>query len=250
MPILPPITPSGGLFYISDYENEVILKTENRTSDVERARVWLKDAILELAGNQELRDEFDDLERNGPVYNLTALQQEYDFSNIITTDDYNLATLDLLIWIDYPNNTRRKKLRQTHYQEADKFITSTGGLPTRWYRFADKVGFVNIPDQPYQVQSRYLVMPTIEDAALEATVIPFPRDWHDVLVMCAVERGFIELLEYEKAASIHQLLHGDQKHPERPGLIASRKKRRERENWRDTNALRPVIRGYGWGSKF
>jgi hypothetical protein len=161
--------------------------------------------------------------------------------------DYNLSTLDILLWTDYPNNTIRKKLNPTHYQDADKG-GSQPSIPAEWYRFADTIGFNPPPNQAYQVQARLLRRHPITDSALNTTVILLPREWNEVLIWCAAMRGYMELLEFDKASEIRTMLYGDPRHPEKVGLVSSVKKRRSREAWRSESSLRPVIRGYGYGS--
>jgi len=240
MPILSPVTNSL-VFLFSDLDSEVILKLENRTSDVPRADVWLRDALLEITGDPDFRNEFDQLEIYGPQFLLTPLQQEYQESNLIPSGQVNQATLDILIWQDPGTNQIRRKLNPSHYQKADNF-QPTFALPTEWYRFNSNIGFTPIPDAAYQIQTRMLQMHPINDANLSATQILIPRDWNEILVWAAVERGFAELLEFEKAAKIHMLLHGDPKYPGRVGLLNGRKKRREQEAWRTEASLRPVVR--------
>jgi hypothetical protein len=239
-------------FAISDLENEVILRVENRTTDTARADIWIRDALLELTGDPDLRAEFDELEELGPKFNLTGgsvstAVQEYPFSNFVPTGDYNINTLDMILWTDYPTNTARIRLENTSYQEAD-MITPFPGQPAKWYRFADTAGFVPVPDKNYQVQARIYKMHPITDANLRTTPILIGRNWNEILVLSATEKGFLELLEYEKASEIHKLLHGDSKYPNRPGMLNGRKKRREKEQWRQQAALRPIVRGYGYGS--
>jgi hypothetical protein len=231
---------------IQDLETEVIIRCENRTTDTARADIWIQNALLEISGNPDYRDEFDDLEEYGPQYNLTPSTQEYAFSNIVPAGDYNLSTLDVLLWTDYPTNTIRKKLQPTHYQDADKFQQAMS-IPAEWYRFADTIGFNPVPNQPYQVQARILRRHPFT-SPLNQTVILLPQEWNEILIWAAAMRGFMELLEFEKAGEIRTLLQGDPKYPDKQGLIGSVKKRRRREAWRDTSSLRPVIRGYGWGS--
>ena len=245
---MPVLSPTGVLqFYFSDLDNEVILKTENRTTDLSRADVWLRDALLEITSDPDLRDEFDQLEEYGPKFNLTPQVQEYaEVMNLIPTGDVNVATLDILIWQDPPTNTLRRKLEPSHYQKADNFQPSNS-LPTEWYRFSSTIGFTPIPDLAYQIQCRILRQHPINDNLLSQTAILIPRDWNEILVYAAVERGFIELLEYEKAASIHKLLHGDPKYPAKIGILQGRKKRRAMEAHRTSDALRPVLRPSTWG---
>ena len=245
MPVLSPIT-GAVQFQISDLDNEVILRCENRVSDLARADIWLRDALLEIAGNPDFRNEFDQLERLGPQFVLTAKTQEYDESNIVPVGDVNIGTLDIMIWQDPGTNKVRRKLEHSHYQKADNF-QPTFSLPTEWYRFGSSIGFTPIPDKNYQIQARILRMHPINDNQLNQTAILLPRDWNEILIWAAVERGFMELLEYEKATKVHMLLHGDPSHPNRLGLIEGRKKRREQEAWRTEEALRPVIRRMTWG---
>jgi hypothetical protein len=244
---MPVVGPGGtATYFISDLVPEVLLKTGARTgaSDSERAAQWLVDAILEISGNPQFRDEFDELEEWGPTYNLTIGLQEYDFSHIVPAGDINLATLDLLIWRDPPTNQLRQRLRSTSYQETDK-SQIIPGPPVAWYRFSDLFGLNPVPDQTYQVQARVLRQHPITYPGPSATQILLPRDWNEILVLAAAERGFIELEEYEKARAINVMLKGDPRYPDKPGMMFGRKKRRARENWRDTKALRPIVSRYG-----
>lgn len=229
-------------FLISDLENEVILRVENRTTDVARADVWLRDSLLEITSDPDFRNEFDQLEIYGVQFNLTPQVQEYAESNFIPPGNNNTATLDILIWQDPPTNSIRRKLTPSHYQKADNF-QPTFSLPTEWYRFGATIGFTPVPDKPYQIQTRMLMMHPINDANLNQTVILIPRDWNEILIWAAAQRGFMENLEFEKAQRIHILLYGDPKHPDRPGLLEGRKKRREMEAHRTETALRPTYRG-------
>lgn len=247
MPILP-ASPSSFSATISDLSSEVILKVENRTTDLSRAYVWLKDALLEISGNTDYKDDFTELEITGPTYTLTGGPigtsiQEYDESFFVPTGDVNRATLDIFLWRDPPANTVRQKLNPSHYQETDKSQVFVGP-PSVWYRFGGLIGFYPSPDQNYQVQSRILRMHPIVDSAIQTTPILLPRDWHEILILAAAERGYIELGEYEKAISIHQLLYGDPKYPTKPGLINGRKKKRMQESGRTTSTMRLVIPRY------
>lgn len=232
-------------FLISDLASEVIAKVQNRNDKLARSYTWLRDAILEISGNTDLRDDFDELEEYGTAFVLTPGTQEYAFSNIVPSGDFNLATLDVLIWTDPPTNSNRQRLTMTSYQAADDTSTQSRGLPSEWYRFADTIGFVLTPDKAYQVQPRILRRHPINDAALQNTTILLPREYNEVLVWAAAERGFAELLQFEKAAGIHQLLHGDPKKPDQPGLIKSIKSRRKKENWRRQKPLQVVVDRYG-----
>ena len=233
----------AAIFTIAQLEQEVLLKCENKTSDISRVDAWLRDALLEITSNPDFRNEFDQLEVYGTPFPLVIQQQEYIeslFVPLTSPVTYNTATLDILIWQDPPTNKIRRKLLQSHYQKADNF-QPTFSLPTEWYRWSTNIGFTPVPDKNYQVQSRMLQQHPIL-SPINTTQILIPNDWNEVLVLAAVERGFLEYLEYEKAGKVHQLLYGDPKNPRRPGLIEGRKKRREMEAHRTEQPLRPVYR--------
>lgn len=225
---------------ISDLQGEVLVKVENRTADTARAQTWLKDALIELASDQDFRNEFSELEVTGPTFNLTATIQEYEEVNFISGNALNAGTLTMFIWTDFPTNSRRQGLRYTSYAEADKYNVNPG-LPIKFYRYGSKLGFFPVPDKNYQTQARCLRYHPI-NAVLGDTTILLPQDWNEVLTWAAAMRGFMELEQYEKAGAIRGLLYGDPKHPDRPGLIASLKKKREKESFRQEVPLRPRVR--------
>jgi hypothetical protein len=245
---MPILTPTGTQFLIADLENEVIIRTENRTSDTARADVWLRDALLEISGSPDYRDDFVELEELGPIANLTPQQQEYPESLLAVPGDIVSVADDILIWVDFPSNTVRRKLDVSHYQKTDRF-TPVFSLPTEWYRHSTNIGFNPVPDKSYQVQWRMVKMHPINDNVLNQTAILLPRDWNEVLILAAVYRGFTELMEYEKAAKIYQILHGDPKDQSQPGLIYSVKRKRRKEQWRMESRLsmtrRPSMYGAG-----
>jgi hypothetical protein len=254
MPVLTQTVPQSQGFVqaafltIGDLANEVIIKCENRASDLARSYNWVRDALIEISSNPELRGEFDALEDVGPAFVLTPDLQEYNFtSNLVNVGDTNLAGLDVLIWRDPPTNKRRRKLRQTHYQHADSIELSSSMEPQFWYRFSDNIGFVPVPNKAFQVQARIYKFHPINDLDLKATGILLPREWYEFITLAALERGWIELEEYEKATSLHQLLYGDPKNPSQGGLFKSIKHRRQLESWRQEQPLTPVVSsGYGY----
>lgn len=228
---------------------EVIVRVENRTSDNSRATQWLQDALIDITMDSQLRNEFDELEVIGPVFTLTAnpvganpVVQEYAFSNLIPPGDYNVSTLDVLIWTDPPVNNNRVRLNETSYQDSDR-ISPFPGLPTKWYRFGDNIGFSPPSNMAYQVQARIYKMHPIA-SPVNDTVILLGQDWNEILIWAAAMRGYMELEEYEKASAIRNMLYGDPEMPQRPGLLQGKKKRHEREAWRRQKALRPILRRY------
>lgn len=245
---MPILTPTGLIFQISDLENEVVLRTENRSDDIARARVHLRDALLEITSNPDFRNEFDELEISSQFINLTAGQREYAFSTWVVLPDVNVSTLDMLLWTNPPLNTNRIQLAQRDYQYLDK-IQPFPGQPTQWARYGDNLTFDASPSQAFQTQMRIYKMHPINDNVLQDTQILISRDWNEILIWAAVMRWFTELMQFEKAAKVRVILYGDPKHPDRPGLIEGRKKRKEREAWRKQRTLRPRLRPYSYGSR-
>lgn len=245
---MPILTGGQTVFTICELRAEVIARLENRTQDLDRATVWLRDALLEITMDPSLRNEFDELELLGPTLVLTgsttnaAAVQSYPFSLLIPTGDYNVNTLDVLLWTNPPLNSNRIRLIETSYQDTDR-ISPYPGQPVKWARFNDDIIFTPPPNLNYTVQARiYRQHPVDEDGC--ETEILIGRDWIEVLIWAAVMRGFMELLEYEKAEKVRGLLYGDPKYPDRPGIIEGKKKRHEKEAWRRQLGLRPILRKY------
>jgi hypothetical protein len=234
-------------YLFSSLENEVLLRMEGRVEDTLRADVWLQDALLEMTSDPKLRDEFDELEVIGPTFNLTGgavgvSVQEYAFSNLLNAGVYNTSTLSMLIWTDPPKNQNRWSLSATNYQDADQ-ITPFPGLPVKWYRYGDNIGFVPTPDRNYQVQARIYKEHPLGNP-LSTTNVLLANDWREPLILAAVLRGYIEMGEFEKAAKLKILLYGDPTKPDEPGLMYKRKKRRDKEMWRRQQSLSPRVRRY------
>lgn len=241
---MPIVFPGGGCVptSVGDIASEVIVKLENRTTDLQRAYQWLVESLVELTSSSELRGEFDQLEASGPLFNLVPGQKEYAFSNLVNFFDYNDGSLNMRIWTDPPTNSTPLRMNFTTYQFADMYPNNRG-RPSAWYRFNDLIGFDMVPDVPYQVQMRYQRQYPIA-CPLQNTQLLLPLDWYDVIVLLAVYRGFIELNEYEKASATHTILFGDPKQPAYVGLIEKRKKRYQREAWRQEVTLRPWVGTY------
>ena len=207
--------------------------------------------MVELSGNTELRDDFDELEAWSDTYTLTAGTQEYAYSNFLNPElIYNQATLSVLMWIDPPTNSKRVKLHPSHYQDSDRMTINASGpwsQPSDWYRFGDMIGFNPIPNLNYQVQMRALQLFPINEEDIGSTPILLTRQWKEVIIQSAVMRGFMELQQFDKALAVKALLYGDPKHPSDKGMIGAVHTRRKKESYRESIGLRPIVRAYGYG---
>jgi hypothetical protein len=265
MPILlpgPPGDPQLGWFNIQQLEFDTLRKLENdqsaaRLVDIDR---WLRDAIIEITGNPDYRDSFPELEVLGPLYNLqgsadiTQAVSEYSEKYIVPQGDVLIKTLDILLWTDPPWNRRWIQLTQTHYQDVDRFA-SMPSQPTQWYRFGYNIGFDPPPNQNFQVQARLQRRHPFLDYfnelnVLNQTPVLMPAEWLEVIEWAAAMRGYMEMLNMERANMIRTLLWGDPAHPnDNPGLIAAVKTKRRQEAWMAHQPLRPVIKGACWGEQ-
>jgi hypothetical protein len=233
---------------IADIAALVIYDVENRTQDLAKAYKWVKDSINEITSCQEVREEFPELEVLGPLYNLTTGVAEYAEANIMPVGALNMATLNVRLWMDYPVNTRWRKLEWTSYQDADRYQSGQGATSSKAYRFGGNIGFSPPPDKPYQIQARVLKYHPWA-APLEDTVILLSQDWEYIIQQLADAIGFAGLEQYEKSTAIRQMLYGDPRHPENPGIIYGRTNRRKKENFRQEVSLRPVVRPYSHGGR-
>ena len=241
---------------IADYAELVCQKLEGRSSDLNKAIEWVANTLVELTGDSDLRDDFDELEAWGDPFNLVPGQQEYPYDLMLNPDLlYNQSTLSVMLWIDPPANNTRVKLHPGHYQDADRMTTSAMSVgswsqPSDWYRFADMIGFNPIPNLGYQVRARCLQLYPINEGTPDVvgtTPILLTRQWKEVIIQAAVMRGFMDLQQFDKAAAIHSFLYGDPKHPQDKGLIARVPTRRKKELYRESIGLRPIVRSFGFG---
>lgn len=262
MPVLlpQPVDPQLGGFNIQMLEPDTLKKLENdqsaaRMEDIDR---WIRDSILEITGNPDYRDSFPELEVTGPLFNLQGSSNirfsvaEYPEASIVPSGDVLIKTLDILLWIDFPYNTRWIQLDPTHFQDTDR-TSSVVSQPTQWYRFGYNIGFEPSPNRNYQVQARLQRRHPILDyfnslGVLNQTPILMPAEWLNVIEWAAAMQGYMELLNFERAQEIRTMLWGDPAHPnDNPGLIASVKTKRRQEAWLKTQPLRPIVKASVWG---
>ena len=245
---------------LADLEAEVVQKLENRTTNTANIDRYLRDALIELTSNPDLRDSFPDLEVRGPVFNLQGGDimfsvQEYAESHFVWPMDFNVKFLNFVIWIDFPVNTRSQKLNPGVYQESDEFKQGPS-LPVDWYRFGHLVGFDPTPNRNYLVQGTYQRRHPITDwfntqGLLNTTIVLMSEEWYEVLEWLAAMRGFAELLNYPRAEEVYNMCWGrpdPHNSGERlPGLVTNVKSIRRAEAWLQQQPLRPVMRAVGWG---
>lgn len=246
---------------IADLEAEVVQKLENRTSNTNNIDRYIRDALIEITSNPDLRDSFPDLEVRGPTFNLQGgpisfSVAEYPETSLIWPQDDNVKILNIIIWIDLPVNIRSQKLNPGVYQESDEFRQGPS-LPVDWYRIGHQIGFDPTPDRNYLVQATYQRRHPITDwfntdGLLNTTQILMAEEWFEAIEWLSAMRGYMELLNYQRAQEIDQMIWGKpdpQNSGERlPGLVTNIKTTRQGERWLRQQPLRPIIRSSCWGS--
>lgn len=247
---------------IQDLEQEVVQKLENRTTNTNNIDRYIRDALIEITSNVDLRDSFPDLETRGPVYDLIGgplgiSVAEYDDTSFVWPGTVNVKFLNFIIWIDFPFNTRTKKLNPGVYQEADEF-TQGPSMPVEWYRIGHLIGFYPRPNRNYRVQGTYQRRHPITDwfnnaGMLNTTPILMANEWFEIIEWLAAVRGFAELLNYPRAEEVYNMVWGKpdpQNSGERlPGLVTNVKSLRRAEAWLRQQPLRPIIKQATWGSR-
>jgi hypothetical protein len=246
---------------IQDLEQEVVQKLENRTTNTNNIDRYVRDALIELTSNPDLRDSFPELETRGPVYNLIGGSinisvQEYAETSFVWPEDRSVKILNFVIWIDFPFNTRTQKLDPGVFQEADEYKQGPS-RPVSWYRIGNLIGFDPTPDRNYLVQATYQRAHPINDyfntaGLLNKTIVLMREEWFEVLEWVAAYRGFGELLNYPRAQEVFNMVWGrpdpGTSGERLPGLITNLKSRRQSERWLKQQPLRPIIKGYTWGN--
>lgn len=245
---------------LQDLEQEVVQKLENRTTNTNNIDRYLRDAIIELTTNPDLRDSFPDLEVRGPLFNLQGgpirfSVTEYPETEFIWPADENAKILNIILWIDPPVNVRSLKLTPGVYQFSDEFKQGPS-QPVEWYRFGNMIGFDPTPNRNYLVQASYQRQHPINDyfnkaGLLNRTIILMDQRWFEILEWTAAERGYMELLNYQRAAEVHEMIWGrpdpNNSGERLPGLITNVKTRRMSERWLQQQPLRPVVKQSCWG---
>ncbi len=234
-------------FLFSDLLPEIQFALENRTSASDQTRIygWLRDSLVEITTSMQYRDDLVELEVRGTPFNLTALVPMYSEDLFVPAvaaplqSGLNMATLDIILWTDPPTNSKFIKLEYNHYQNTDSVYTNS--LPSSWFRFGLELGFNPTPDKAYQVQGRCLQYHPINDSDLAATQILLKREWNEILVYMSAMRGWLALEEFEKAGAVRQILYGDPKDVNNPGLLKARKPVRQREMHRTTGKIRMKV---------
>lgn len=204
---------------------------------------WIRDAYIELALNYDFEELLDTTTSVTTISTPTVITDTFNYpdnvraiKSLTLVDSFgNVQVLEKrsIRFIEaYPNNAPSRPSCFCSYTQGASLTTKTRTVVLR-----------SAPDQIYTLRWRAWMKPTIA-GTLSATYIQIPDDWLEILDYAAAMRGFVQLLEPDRAQAIFQLLFGrmDMKSGRKePGLIAQRLTATEYE-YDDTYGARPQIR--------
>jgi hypothetical protein len=203
---------------IADLIPNVTLLLQNR-SDIGSYNpgFFIQRAVQELT----LEYPFEELRTTGPQVPLVVNQYSYPVSYFTNPGDDYTTPYAVNIFVDYPQNTVAFPL---HYETPAGMRPMTfipGAFPARWSRFGPNIWLGPQPQYPYVVFVDYQIRHPF-DANLEETIVRMPAEWLEVVEYSAAYRMAAGPLRWmDMATYCKQMLYGDPKNPQQPGLIAA-----------------------------
>jgi hypothetical protein len=171
----------------NDIETEVKSRLGERTDIDARLVTWINDAYFELMLS--------------PRFRFYELEKQATMQTINTLAAYDLPT-DLWFILDIRDFDNGTKLRLGHWSQFDK-TSVTYGRPVRYAHFADTVELDPVPDDVYDMILRYKYRPP-ELSEGSSTVLP--REWDELIVALATQKGWEALENTDKAVVAAQLV--------------------------------------------
>jgi hypothetical protein len=175
---------------VNELRSELIWRLGNRTDLAGRSVTWLNDAYFELLLS--------------PRFTFFELDRIYQFETVVMQRVYDVVTMipDLWIVLDLRNETMQQKMARFHWSEFDR-KWRVYAVPVRYARYARTVELDPTPDKVYQITMRYRLRPPqlIQDGAHMLT-----REWDEVLITMAVQKGWEALEQWDKAMAQKQIV--------------------------------------------
>lgn len=175
---------------ITQMQQELIWRLGNRTDLDGRSLVWLNDAYFELLLSP--RFTYFELDRQF-VFTTTPLQRSYDVVTMVP---------DLWIILDLRNETFQQKIARFHWSEFDR-KWHVFAIPVRYARYARNIELDPTPDKAYEITMRYRLRPPELEVGGEHLLT---REWDEVLITMAVQKGWEALEQWEKATAQKQIV--------------------------------------------
>lgn len=217
--------------------------TESQANPEMRPSAWLRDALREITANlpfEELRQPNPPNVLIGPGLGVGGSGYKYPVSSFVNPGDDVTLMEDPVIFLDPPTNSVPHPMDYlTPKAIAPYFVLN--GIPYNYTRFGNQFWFGVQPSQNFTVFIPYQIRHQFIDADLTKSSVGVPPDWFDIIAYAAAERGCVPLRWNEQAVFLHNLLHGDPKHPEKLGLIEAKVLQQERDRRLSTIAVTPVV---------
>src|SRR5215831_804099 len=137
--------------------------------------------------------------------------------------------------------TSRRPLRKRNIKILDRYNLSTPGTPSIWAPFKNQFHVRPVPDQGYPLIIRFWKKVQLDQMDINNTELLVPDDWVEIVQYQAQIRGFMGLLEFDKAAAVRTMLYGNPKQPDKPGLLKQRLTRIQAEYMDADYGFRPKL---------
>ena len=162
---------------------EVTWRVGNRTDIQPRTLIWLNDAYFELLLS--------------PLFTFNQLDRSTSWVTVPAQRVYQLSTQLPGYWfiMNIRNDTIEQKLKKFDVTEMDR-VSRTTGLPYRYGRFADQIELDPTPDREYTMTTRWRFRPP---ELVNGGDHLLTREWDEVLITKAAQKGWESLEQWEKA---------------------------------------------------
>jgi len=236
---------------LGDFVGRVQLMMGNRHEITDRVFGWLQDAYLELGMSypfEELEDVYEYFTEAGVAaidYPVTAL------ANASRTEGYaTRAVRSAVIINSTTSNVIRLRKKNPLYLDLFNEATTSRRMPSVYATTMRTFEVRPIPDDVYKIRLRLWLKPLINYSDNNLTQIDLPDDWWEIMIYLAAAKGYLELLELDRANTLLTLLHGaeDPRSGRRePGLIHQRLRIRQAESFDEEYNIQPLVRRYTSG---
>lgn len=233
---------------VKDLVQGVYHKLAQRKDALERAPLWIRDAILELTESYD----FEELRITCPTKQFIVGQAEYEPSYFTN----NIKVTNIISWfVEITSSTGGGINLKYRTPPVVELISKISGPPSKWTRFGNKLIVGAKPDKAYNTYQRVQVAhPFLGEpmniADIEANELRMPDSWREIVEFAAAERGAIELRMLDYAVSYHNIIYGDPLFVTSggtrgtPGLIFKRTSQMERDMSHNERQLQPYAARY------
>lgn len=214
---------------ISDRISKIQFLLGNRTDIDDRIVGWAGDAWREL----------------GSTVPFVQLEETFEDQFIVGEEEYPYpeearAVKSIVI---FPTANSAFRPRKKDIRMIESYSTSIPGTPAIWAPYNNSILVRPIPNVALDFRWRCWMNPVLVGPG-QATPLLMPDDWLTVFDHLAAMIGNASLGQGEKAHELDVLLHGDPKHPDKPGWIKRKMLREAAENVVSDYATDPMVRPY------